>query len=120
MQEDGDSQLHTPQDAPRKALLILGSGTTALEGAETLAHILSAQGFVIRELDMEKQGESLQDLLAEADTVFDVGGYVGSSLVEACEAAGAAGLYVYQRSSGMFRKVPNTPVEQMKTKSHTL
>ncbi|CAM9138329.1 unnamed protein product [Sphacelaria rigidula] len=105
MQEGGDSQNHTPQAVPRKALLILGDGTTALGRGETLVRILSSQGFMIREIDMERHGASLQDTLSKGDTVFDAGGYVGSSLVEACEEAGAAGLYVYQRSSGMFKKM---------------
>lgn len=100
--------LQTQKPPTRAAILIPGTGDTSFDRGETLTRVLSSQGFAVRELDVEKHDAPLQQLLCKTDTVFDVGGYGGRSLVTACEAAEVAGLYVFQQSTGMFRKVRGT------------
>lgn len=106
MTEKNRQRVQTQKSPTRAAILIPGTGSTSIDRGETLKLTLSSQGFAVREVDVVgKHDAPLQQLLSKTDTVFDIGGHTGPSLLAACEESKVAGLYVFQQSTGMFRKV---------------
>lgn len=93
----------------KKALLVSKSGdVSSIARGENLAGTLASQGFRVSSLSggaAPRIIEGLSDAEAKSTVPFDLSGWAGRELTEACEAAGVAALYSYKPATGMFKKV---------------